>query len=99
MSAPESQTSNRPAATQGGSQGLGHVDTDAPADTIYGFHSLEQQKGAAEDKYKNRAMASAGVEPLQGDKEDTSFMNTKPGGNETLPGWGAVKDMVSGKSE
>ncbi|KAL4942602.1 hypothetical protein BDV06DRAFT_222040 [Aspergillus oleicola] len=92
----EHQTSNAPAATQGGTQGLGHVATDAPADTIYGFHSLSEQKSAAEDKYKNRAVASAGGEPLDGDKEDTSFMNRKPGGGETLPGWEKAKEMVAG---
>ncbi|KAL4922439.1 hypothetical protein BDW62DRAFT_172514 [Aspergillus aurantiobrunneus] len=94
----EHPTTNRPAATQGGNQGLGHVDTDAPADTIYGFHSLEEQKGAAEDKYKTRAINSAG-EPLAGDKEDTSFMNRKPGGGETLPGWEKAREMVTGKFE
>ncbi|KAI9370059.1 hypothetical protein BJX61DRAFT_113158 [Aspergillus egyptiacus] len=93
----ESQTTNRPAATQGGAQGLGHVDTGCPADTIYGFHSLEQQKATAEDKYVNKALASAG-KPQQGDrgKEDSSFMNRKPGGGETLPGWDKAKEMISG---
>ncbi|RDW81445.1 uncharacterized protein DSM5745_05002 [Aspergillus mulundensis] len=92
----ESKTTNRPEATQGGNEGIGHAYIDAPADTIYGFHSLEQQKDAASDKYKTRAMASAGEEPLEGDKEDTSFMNRKPGGGETLPGWNAAKEMVTG---
>ncbi|KAL4743904.1 hypothetical protein BDV11DRAFT_165596 [Aspergillus similis] len=92
----ESQTTNRPAATQGGNEGLGHVDMDRPADTIYGFHSLEQQKNAAGDKYTSRAMASAGQEPLEGDKEDTSFMNHKPGGAGTLPGWEMAKEMITG---
>ncbi|KAL2822835.1 hypothetical protein BDW59DRAFT_163645 [Aspergillus cavernicola] len=94
-SATEIQTTNRPVATQGGSEGLGHVATDCPADTIYGFHSLEQQKGAAVDKYRNRAVESAG-EPLPADKEDTSFMNRKPGGGETLPGWEKAKGIISG---
>ncbi|KAL4780433.1 hypothetical protein BJX76DRAFT_338062 [Aspergillus varians] len=93
----EHQTTNRPAATQGGNEGLGHVDMDAPADTIYGFHSLKEQKGAAEEKYKTRAIESAGGKALAGDKEDTSFMNRKPGGGETLPGWEKVKSMVSGE--
>ncbi|KAL4865592.1 hypothetical protein BDV12DRAFT_147644 [Aspergillus spectabilis] len=95
----ESQTTNNPAATQGGNQGLGHVYTDSPSDTIYGFHSLEQQKGAAEEKYKTRAIDSAGGEKLPGDKEDTSFMNRKPGGGETLPGWNEVKGVFTGSSE
>ncbi|KAL4759333.1 uncharacterized protein BDW70DRAFT_84854 [Aspergillus foveolatus] len=95
----ESQTTNRPAATQGGNEGLGHADMNRPADTIYGFHSLKQQKNAAEDKYTSRAMASAEQEPLEGDKEDTSFMNHKPGGAGTLPGWETAKEMITGKSE
>ncbi|KAL4971101.1 uncharacterized protein BDV14DRAFT_194879 [Aspergillus stella-maris] len=99
MSTTENQTSNAPAATQGGNQGLGHVDTGAPADTIYGFHSLSEQKNAAEDKYKNRAIASAGGEPLDGDKGDASFMNRKPGGGETLPLWEQAKGVFGGKSE
>ncbi|CEL05086.1 hypothetical protein ASPCAL06206 [Aspergillus calidoustus] len=94
----EHQTTNAPDVTQGGAQGLGHVATGPPSDTIYGFHSLEQQKGAAEDKYKTRANASSGAEPLEGEKEDTSFMNRKPAGGETLPGWNKVKEMVSGSS-
>jgi hypothetical protein len=66
-----------------------------PADTIYGFHSLKQQKNAAEGKYTSRAMASAEQEPLEGDK-DTSFMNHKPGGAGTLPGWETAKEMITG---
>lgn len=69
---------------------------DAPADTIFGFHSLEEQKDAAGSKFRNRAMESAGGEPLAEDKEDTSFMNRKPGGGETLPGWEKIKDIASG---
>ncbi|KAL3465937.1 hypothetical protein BJX64DRAFT_251303 [Aspergillus heterothallicus] len=92
----ESATTNAPAATQGGAQGLGHVTTGPPSDTIYGFHSLEEQKSAAEDKYKTRANASSGAEPLEGEKPDTTFMNRKPGGGETLPGWDKAKEMVSG---
>ncbi|KAL3470758.1 hypothetical protein BJX99DRAFT_238859 [Aspergillus californicus] len=96
-SASEHPTTNRPAATQGGEEGTGHVATNCPADTIYGFHSLEQQKGAAVDKYKNRAVESAG-EPLPGDKEDASFMAKKPGGAGTFPGWDKMKHMVGGSS-
>ncbi|KAL2832701.1 hypothetical protein BJY01DRAFT_100024 [Aspergillus pseudoustus] len=92
----ENATTNAPAATQGGAQGLGHVATGPPSDTIYGFHSLEQQKGAAEDKYKTRVTASSSAEPLQDKKEDTSFMNRKPGGGETLPGWEKAKEIISG---
>ncbi|KAL2870332.1 uncharacterized protein BJX67DRAFT_280578 [Aspergillus lucknowensis] len=94
----EHRAINPPTTTQGGYQGLGHVPTDAPADTIYGFHSLEQQKGAAEDKFLNRAAASAG-QPLQGGKEDSSFVKRKPGGGETLPGWEKAKEVIKGSSE
>ncbi|KAL2811491.1 hypothetical protein BJX63DRAFT_275223 [Aspergillus granulosus] len=85
----ENATTSDPDATQG----LGHVATGPPADTICGFHSLEQQKRAAEDRYKMRATASSGAGPLE---EDTSFMNRKPGGGETLPGWEKAKEMMSG---
>ncbi|OJI98221.1 hypothetical protein ASPVEDRAFT_37663 [Aspergillus versicolor CBS 583.65] len=94
----ENQTTNNPAATQGGNEGPGHVPTDAPADTIYSFNSLKEQKHAAEDKYMARAAASAGEEP-PAQKEDTSFMNHKPGGGETLPGWDTMKGIFTGKSE
>lgn len=42
-----------------------------------------------------RAAASAGEEP-SAQKEDTSFMNHKPGGGETLPGWDTMKGMFTG---
>lgn len=42
-----------------------------------------------------RAAASAGEEP-PAQKEDTSFMNRKPGGGETMPGWGKLKEMATG---
>lgn len=42
-----------------------------------------------------RAAASAGEEP-PAKKEDTNFMNHKPGGGETLPGWDKMKEVVTG---
>lgn len=70
---------------------------------MYGFHGLEEQKGAAERNFQKRWQASAddkappmNVEdqPPTCANEDHSFMQHKPGASSTLPGWDTAKSVV-----
>ncbi|KAJ5398471.1 FAD dependent oxidoreductase [Penicillium sp. CMV-2018d] len=83
--------------------GLGHVAARNPASTIGSFLGLEDQKGRAEHKYLERVnLAANDAEPTNtsgGEStratEDHSFMEQKPGGPDTLPGWKIAKNILN----
>ncbi|KAH8427904.1 uncharacterized protein LDX57_005607 [Aspergillus melleus] len=70
-------------------QGAGHVGIGAPKQTEGEFLSLNEQKGMAGHHYNQRA----GLEE-PGAAEDRSFMQKKPGAQDTLPGWEKAKNVV-----
>jgi len=62
---------------------------------------LSDQKNHAKDNYLQRADDSAGnVKPTSAHgeptcaTEDHSFMTLKPGGGDTLPGWGTMRNII-----
>ncbi|CAI7589959.1 unnamed protein product [Penicillium viridicatum] len=83
--------------------GLGHVAARNPASTIGNFLGLEDQKGRAEHKYLERVnLAATDAEPTNPSggastrsTEDHSFMEQKPGGPDTLPGWKIAKNILN----
>ncbi|KAJ5979415.1 FAD dependent oxidoreductase [Penicillium viridicatum] len=83
--------------------GLGHVAARNPASTIGSFLGLEDQKGRAEHKYLERVnLAANDAEPTNPSggpstcaTEDHSFMEQKPGGPDTLPGWKTAKNVFN----
>ncbi|KAJ5669783.1 hypothetical protein N7462_010853 [Penicillium macrosclerotiorum] len=81
-------------------EGLGHVAAHNPRSTIGQFLGLQDQKTRAENKFLTRAeLAAANVRPMNDhgeptcDTEDHSFMGSKPGASDTLPGWDTVKNI------
>ncbi|RAK96147.1 uncharacterized protein BO80DRAFT_367134 [Aspergillus ibericus CBS 121593] len=58
------------------------------------FRSIAQQKSAAEQKFMSRW--DEGHDEREGTcaTEDHSFAGSKPGGSDTLPGWGILKDKL-----
>ena len=74
-----------------------------PRSTIGNFLGLQDQKTRAENKYLERAdyatadlkATSESGEPTCA-SEDHSFMGNKPGGSQTLPGWGTAKNVLGG---
>ncbi|KAI9370610.1 hypothetical protein BJX61DRAFT_514855 [Aspergillus egyptiacus] len=83
---------------KGGIQGIssnlpGSSDSGSKLATLNGeFPSMKEQKGAAEEKYLSRFAEAGG--PLPSTAEDASFMNHKPGGGDTLPGWNKLRGMM-----
>ncbi|KAJ5983887.1 hypothetical protein N7481_005986 [Penicillium waksmanii] len=80
-------------------EGKGHIDPSNPHETMGAFLGLKDQKSRAEAKYLARAglagddiktTTDSGEPTCSG--EDHSFMGTKPGGADTLPGWGTMKN-------
>lgn len=71
-----------------------------PASTAGSFLGLEDQKARDESKYLQRANLAAsdkpttttGGEPTCG-TEDHGFMEHKPAGPDTLPGWKSAKNI------
>ncbi|KAJ5226101.1 hypothetical protein N7468_007326 [Penicillium chermesinum] len=64
---------------------------------------LQQQKTSAEQKYMERADEAAGnAKPVNAHgeptcaAEDHTFMEHKPGGSGTLPGWETMKNVLGG---
>ncbi|KAF7591128.1 hypothetical protein BBP40_001967 [Aspergillus hancockii] len=78
-------------------EGTGHISDKIK--TSYSsaneFSSLRDQKTHAEDNYMDRMHREEGVKDGTCATEDHSFMKTRPGGSETLPGWEKAKDTVS----
>ncbi|KAJ5090054.1 hypothetical protein N7532_008738 [Penicillium argentinense] len=81
-------------------QGTGHVPPKAANETMGSFLGLRDQKTRAENKYLERVdLASDGMKPMTDSgeptcaTEDHSFMSHKPGGSETMPGWGTMKNV------
>ncbi|EED23408.1 conserved hypothetical protein [Talaromyces stipitatus ATCC 10500] len=99
-----SQSGGKGAAEGGSSyQGPGHTSIPNPAASIGGFLGLVDQKGAAEAHMKQRVAESGGFidkdlknsgikETCQ--TEDHSFMETKPGRPDALPGSSLLKGAV-----
>lgn len=65
------------------------------------FLGLQDQKSRAENKYLQRAdlagdnpcsMTGAGEPTCV--NEDHTFMDQKPGGSDTLPGWNTLKEFA-----
>ncbi|PWY83742.1 hypothetical protein BO94DRAFT_625329 [Aspergillus sclerotioniger CBS 115572] len=58
------------------------------------FRTIAQQKAAAERKFMSRW--DEGHDEREGTcaTEDHSFAGSKPGGSDTLPGWGIMKDKL-----
>ncbi|KAJ5244948.1 FAD dependent oxidoreductase [Penicillium chrysogenum] len=83
--------------------GLGHVAARNPASTTGKFLGLEDQTGRAERKdLEHVDLAANDVEPTTTSggqptcaTEDHSFMERKPGGPDTLPGWKAAKNILN----
>ncbi|KAE8151388.1 hypothetical protein BDV25DRAFT_138911 [Aspergillus avenaceus] len=79
-----------------GREGPGH--TPDKMKTSYSsadeFASLRDEKNTARGHFMDRANHEAGVTNGTCATEDHSFMNTKPGGSDTLPGWKGAKDFV-----
>ncbi|KAJ5264656.1 hypothetical protein N7534_007967 [Penicillium rubens] len=82
--------------------GLGHEAARKSASTIGNFLGLKEQKGRAENKYLQGVDLAAngidttttsGGEPTCA-SEDHSFMERKPGGSDTLPGWKMAKRIL-----
>ncbi|KAJ5253192.1 hypothetical protein N7489_003602 [Penicillium chrysogenum] len=82
--------------------GFGHEAARKPASTIGNFLGLKEQKGRAENKYLQGVDLAAngidttttsGGEPTCA-SEDHSFMERKPGGSDTLPGWKMAKRIL-----
>ncbi|KAJ5283492.1 FAD dependent oxidoreductase [Penicillium chrysogenum] len=89
--------------TKASDTGLGHVAAHNPASTTGKFLGLEDQTGRAERKYLEHVdlaandaepTATSGGEPTCA-TEDHSFMERKPGGPDTLPGWKAAKNILN----
>ncbi|KAJ5495915.1 hypothetical protein N7539_001031 [Penicillium diatomitis] len=82
-------------------EGSGHVAAPNLASTKGSFLGLTDQKSRAENNFMTRADEAAGVKgPVAGNDgtcatEDHSFMAQKPGTSDTLPGWDAVKNVIS----
>ncbi|KGO69304.1 hypothetical protein PITC_095030 [Penicillium italicum] len=89
--------------TETADTGLGHVTPENPASTTGNFLGLEDQKGHGEHKYLERVNLAANDtqspttsgEELTCATEDHSFMERKPGGPDTLPGWKAAKSVLN----
>ncbi|KAF3388646.1 hypothetical protein F1880_003824 [Penicillium rolfsii] len=83
-------------------EGPGHVAAHNPASTIGGFLGLKDQKTRAENNFLARAdVVSGNPESTEHagptcSTEDHSFMGTKPGGSDALPGWETVKSIIPG---
>jgi hypothetical protein len=76
------------------------IQPSNPHETMGSFLGLSDQKSRAEAKYFARAdLAGDDVKSTTDSGEPTcavedhSFMGTKPGGADTLPGWGTMKSM------
>ncbi|KAJ5905875.1 uncharacterized protein N7473_002791 [Penicillium subrubescens] len=83
-------------------EGPGHVVAHNPRSTIGGFLGLKDQKTRAENNFLARAdIASGKTESAEHagatcTTEDHSFMGSKPGGSDALPGWETVKSIIPG---
>ncbi|KAL4758745.1 uncharacterized protein BDW70DRAFT_90410 [Aspergillus foveolatus] len=53
--------------------------------------SLKEQKMAGEQRYRQDVEEAGGMVPKSSDHSGASFMNGKPGGAGTLPGWETAK--------
>ena len=53
--------------------------------------SIKEQKMAGEQRYRQDVEEAGGTVPRSSDHSDASFMNGKPGGAGTLPGWETAK--------
>ncbi|EHA19784.1 hypothetical protein AnigIFM60653_007584 [Aspergillus niger] len=62
--------------------------------TTPALQGISQQKQAAEQKFMSRW--DEGHDEREGTcaTEDHSFMGTKPGGSDALPGWNVLKDKL-----
>ncbi|XRM42833.1 hypothetical protein ABZX51_006045 [Aspergillus tubingensis] len=71
-------------------------DDGVPSDilTTPALQGISQQKQAAEQKFMSRW--DEGHDQREGTcaTEDHSFMGTKPGGSDALPGWNVLKDKL-----
>ncbi|RAH55328.1 hypothetical protein BO85DRAFT_479788 [Aspergillus piperis CBS 112811] len=71
-------------------------DDGVPSDilTTPALQGISQQKQAAEEKFMSRW--DEGHDQREGTcaTEDHSFMGTKPGGSDALPGWTVLKDKL-----
>jgi len=81
-------------------EGEGHIDPSNPHEIMGDFLGLRDQKSRAEAKYLARvghagddvkSTTDSGEPTCSG--EDHSFMGTKPGGADTYPGWGTIKNI------
>lgn len=78
------------------------IQPSNPHETMGSFLGLSDQKSRAEAKYLARAdlagddstktTTDSGEPTCSG--EDHSFMGTKPGGADTLPGWETMKNLA-----
>ncbi|KAL4978871.1 hypothetical protein BDW66DRAFT_148726 [Aspergillus desertorum] len=57
--------------------------------------SLKEHKAAGEQRYQQDVEEAGGMVPKSSDHTNASFMNGKPGGGGTLPGWETAKGAVN----
>ncbi|KAL4886003.1 hypothetical protein BJY04DRAFT_98149 [Aspergillus karnatakaensis] len=80
------------------SSGSGESHTGKLSSLTGELSSLKDQKAAGEQRYQDDVNEAGGVPATA--SEDASFMNRKPGGSDTLPGWeqakGAVNSVIGG---
>jgi hypothetical protein len=50
---------------------------------------------AGEQRYQQDVEEAGGMAPRSSDHSDASFMNGKPGGSGTLPGWETAKGAIN----
>ncbi|KAB8235047.1 hypothetical protein ETB97_010720 [Aspergillus alliaceus] len=81
----------------GTDEGPGHIS--GKIKTSYSsaneFSSLRDQKNMAEQNFMGRTHREAGENEGTCATEDHSFMERKPGTQDTLPGWEKAKDTMS----
>lgn len=66
-------------------------NTTKPSSTSGGMSSISEQKAAGEESYRQDLEEAGAVPSAQKSNADASFMNHKPGGSDTLPGWETAK--------
>ncbi|KAJ6027975.1 hypothetical protein N7540_003551 [Penicillium herquei] len=81
-------------------QGYGHVEAPNPRATMGDTLGLQQQKTRAKYHFLQRSDEAADVKPMSehGEptcaSEDHTFMNHRPGGSKTMPGWGTMRNVM-----
>ncbi|KAJ5785256.1 uncharacterized protein N7503_010468 [Penicillium pulvis] len=83
-------------------EGFGHVEAANPRGTMGEALGLKEQKNHARDNFMQRIDdADGNVKPTTASgeptcaNEDHSFMTQKPGGSDTWPGWGTMKNVLA----